>query len=146
MKKIIILFFITLGLGVVFSSCSSNEPVNPSMSSVEGKWNFSKTTTSINGVTSAEMDYDDNEAGCPKDYLEFKTGGVCTDGDYFDSACTLDITTGTWVQIGSTITVTLDGDIFSAEVVSVSSSVLKLKISETGGGISIIANITLTKA
>jgi len=145
MKKAIIFFVFTLVLGMVFPSCSSNDDDSNS-ASVVGKWNFSKMSAVINGVTSPEIDYDGNESGCPKDYLEFKSGGVYNGGDYDGSACALGISAGTWVQTGNTLTITEGTDVISAEIISVTSSMLKLKASETDNGITYIVNITFTKA
>lgn len=145
MKKIIIFFVFTLLLGIIFTSCSNNDDSSTS-ASVVGKWNFSKMSTVINGVASPEVEYDGNENGCPKDYLEFKSGGAYDEADYSGSACVIDINVGTWVQTGNTLTITEGGDVISVEIVSVSSSVLKVKASETDNGVTITVNITLTKA
>jgi hypothetical protein len=146
MKKIITLLIVTLSLGMISISCSNDESNNSSTSSVVGKWNFSKMSTVINGIASPEIDYDDNEVGCPKDYLELKDGGVYNEGDYYDSACTLDLSTGTWVKNGNTLSITSNGETFSVEVVSVTSTELKLKVSQTDNGITFIINVTLIKA
>jgi hypothetical protein len=145
MKKIIVLFAFALISILNFTSCSSEDDSSTS-SSIVGKWNFSKISTTINGVTSPEMDYDDNELGCPKDFVEFKTGGIYTEGDYSGSTCLLDSSAGTWVQSGSNITITQGTDVFTAEVVSVTSTTLKVKATETDSGVTITINITFTKA
>lgn len=145
MKKAIIFFVFTLVLGMIFPSCSNNDDDSNS-ASILGKWNFSKMSAVVNGVTSPEIDYDGNESGCPKDYLEFKSGGVYNEGDYDSSACVLGIYAGTWVQTGNTLTITEGTDVISAEIVSVTSSMLKLKASETDNGVTFIINITFTKA
>jgi hypothetical protein len=146
-KKVIILFVSALVLGMTFASCS-NDDDSPAPASVEGKWNFSKMSETVNGVTSSEEDYDGNEPGCVKDYIEFKAGGVFNESDYFDlgSGCELDLTIGTWSKSGNIITITLEGVVTSVEVVSVSSSVLKVKFSETDGGITTVINTIFTKA
>ena len=142
MKKAIIFFVFTLVLGMSFPSCSSSD--DPSNSaSIVGKWNFSKMSAVVNGVPSPEMDYDGNESGCPKDYLEFKSGGVYNEADYDGSSCILDIYAGTWVQNGNTITITEGTDVITAEIVSITSTVLKLKASEVDNGVTIIVNMTL---
>ena len=145
MKKLIILFVFVLVTGLNLTSCSSDNE-STSSSSIVGKWNFSKYSTTFNGVTSPEMDYDGNESGCPKDFIEFKTGGVYNEGDYSGSTCVLDSFAGTWVQSGSNITITEGTDVITAQVVSVSSSVLKVKATETDSGVTITVNITFVKA
>lgn len=82
-----------LFLGLIFTSCSND---NPSQSdSIVGKWNFSKMSFTVNGVTSPETDYDGNELGCSKNYLEFKTDGVYNEADYSGTTCVLDLSVGT---------------------------------------------------
>lgn len=147
MKKVSVLFVLVLAFAMTFvSSCSNDDDSNPVAASVEGKWNFSKISTVINGVPSAEEDYDDNEPGCPKDFIELKSGGVYTDGDYYNSECQLETSTGTWSKSGSILTITGDGISIPFEVVSVSSTVLKVKYSDTLEGITYVMNITFTKA
>lgn len=103
-------------------------------------------SATINGVASPEEDYDDNEPGCPKDYIEFKTGGVFNDADYSGSTCVIDLSSGTWVQSGSNITITEGTDVVTFQVVSVTSTTLKIKLTETSSGVAYTINITCTKA
>lgn len=148
MKKVSILFMVVTTFAMtLISSCSNNDDdnnSNPVEVSVEGKWNFSKV--SIDGVSSAEIDYDDNELGCPKDYIELKSGGVLNVGDYYNSECLLEISTGTWSKSGSIITITNDEISIPFEVVSLSNTVLKVKYSETFEGNNHVIYLTLTKA
>jgi Lipocalin-like domain len=145
MKKLIILIAFALISGMYFISCSSDDDSSPT-STIVGKWNYSTMSTTVNGVTSPEIDWDGNEPGCPKDYVEFKSGGALSEGDYFGSSCELNTFVGTWSQNGSTITITEGPISLSAEIVSVTSSMLKFKATETNNGVTIIVNITLTKA
>lgn len=144
MRKVSILFVSALALSMAFTSCSNDDDSPPSAPpSVEGKWNFSKISETVNGVTSPEVDYD-HEPGCIKDYIELKAGGVFNEASYSGSNCALDLSTGTWSKSGNIITITLGGVVASGEVVSVSSSVLKVKFSETGT--TNVINTTFTKA
>ena len=149
MKKVSVLFVLVLAFAMTFvSSCSNddNDSPKPVTATVEGKWNFSKISAVIDGVPSAEEDYDDNEPGCPKDFIEFKSGGVYTAGDYYNSEGQLETSTGTWSKSGTILTITTEGVSTPVEVVSVSSTVLKIKFSDTFEGITTVFNITLTKA
>lgn len=131
MKKTITSFVFALFLGVVFSSCSKDDsPSSSSSASVVGKWNFSKMSFTINGTTSPEMDYDDNEPGCTKNYIEFKTAGVYNEAEYSGTTCVLDLTVGTWSQSGSQLTISADGTPTSVEVLSVTSTMLKVKVKD----------------
>ncbi|MNG34938.1 hypothetical protein D3C84_1215600 [compost metagenome] len=58
----------------------------------------------------------------------------------------LETSSGTWSKNGAIITITGDGISIPLEVVSVSSTVLKVKYSETFEGITTVINITFTKA
>lgn len=146
MKKLIMLFVFTLVSGLNFTSCTSDNESSSSSSSIVGKWNFSKFTTTVSGVTSPEMDWADNEPGCPKNYVEFKTDGVFNGASYSGSTCVLDISSGTWVQSGSTVTLTLGTEVTTFQVVSVTSSTLKIKTTETDSGVTYTLNVTFTKA
>jgi hypothetical protein len=145
MKKIIISIVFALVSGINFTSCSSDDDSTPS-ASIIGKWNYSTMSTTINGVTSPEIDWDGNEPGCPKDYVEFKTGGVLSEGDYLGSNCELNTFSGTWSQNGNTITITEGPISLSAELVTVTSSMLKFKATESNNGVTIVVIITFTKA
>lgn len=146
MKKTIIFLIFTLVSLVFYPSCSSNDDNSSTPTSVKGKWNFSTMSTTINGVTSPETNYDGNVDGCSKDYLEFYSEGVYNEGDYDGSSCVLDVYHGTWSQTGNTITIVEGNEVYSAEIVSLSSSALKVKASETVNGVLITVNITFTKA
>lgn len=144
MKKVIILLLSTLALGTTFTSCNNNDD-SQAPASLEGKWNFSKVSETENGVvTLPEEDYV-HEPGCIKDYIELKPDGVYNEA-YYGSGCALDLTIGTWSKTGNTITITQGADIISAEVVSLSNSVLKVKISDTDSGITTVTTVTFTRA
>jgi hypothetical protein len=147
MKKLIILFVFALVSGLNFTSCSSDDDDDSSSSSsIIGKWNFSKVSTTINGVTTPEIDFEGNESGCPKDFIEFKTGGILIEGDYSESTCDFTSIPCTWVQSGSTITITEADFVFTAEIISLSSTVLKVKATSIENGVTNIENVTFTKA
>lgn len=145
MKKTIIFFVFALGSLLFYPSCSSDNNSSDSISLV-GKWNFSKMSTVINGAASPETDYEGNESGCPKDFVVFKLGDIYNEGDYDGTACILDTYVGTWVKNGNVITITEGNEVFSAEIVSLTSSVLKVKATETASGVTVTVNITFTKA
>lgn len=150
MKKVIILFVSVLALGMTFTSCSNDDDSPapaPASASVEGKWNFSKVSVTENGVVTIPEEDWEHEPGCIKDYIELKAGGVYNEVYYIGSVCELDSSAGTWSKSGNIITITLEGgEIISAEIASVSSSVLKVKISETDAGITTVTTLTFTKA
>lgn len=143
MKKFSILLVSALTLGLTFTSCSNDDDT---MGSVEGKWNFNKVSYTTSGITTPEQDFDDNEPGCNKDYIEFLTGGVAKAGDYYDANCTLEESTGVWTRSGNTITVVDNGNVETLEIVTVSATALKLKSTYTEGTTTVAVNITFIKA
>lgn len=146
MKKINVLFVSALALGITFASCSSDDSPTPTSASVEGKWIYNKTAYTYLGVVNPEENYAGNELGCVKDYIEFKAGGVYADGDYTGTDCLLIRNDGTWSKSGNIITVASSGLAAQYELVSVTSSELKMKRTDTQWGIvSVTVNFTFTK-
>ena len=143
MKKISILFISLLAL--TFSSCSDDNDSSLA-TTIDGKWNFNKMSVTVNNVTSPELDYEGNEPGCMKDYIEFVEGGILKEGDYSGSNCVLNTSSGTWSKSGNTITITSDGITIPVEVVNLTSSILIVKYSETEDGLTLIVNMSFTKA
>lgn len=144
MKKIIFLLLSTLVLGTTYTSCNNNDD-SPAPASVVGKWNVSKVSETENGVvTLPEEDYV-HEPGCMKDYIELKPDGVYNEA-YYGSGCALNLTIGTWSKSGNIITITQGADIISAEIVNLSNSMLKVKISDTDSGITTVTTVTFTRA
>ena len=80
-----------------------------------------------------------------KDYIEFVAGGVLKDGDYSGSNCELMISNGSWSKSGNIITITSEGITMPLEIVSITSTALAVKYSETEEGLTLIINMTFTK-
>src|SRR5688572_27208136 len=146
MKKVSILFVSALALGMTFTSCNKDDDNAAATPSLEGKWNFNKMSVTHDGVTSPEMDYEDNMPGCSKDFIELKAGGIYNEGDYVDDACTLEQYTGTWAKNNNTVSVNTDGETDEFEIVSVTNTDLKVKSTFTEEGMTYTVNISLTKA
>ena len=145
MKKINVLFVSALTLVFAFSSCCDDED-SPVSASIKGKWNFDKMSLTINGVTSPELDYDDNEPRCSKDYIEFAPEAVFNEGDYSGLDCLLDITTGIWYKNGKAVSITSEGVTLLFEIISMTSATLQVKYSEIQDGKEVIVNMTFIKA
>lgn len=130
MKKITILFASALTLGLSFASCNKDDDSSSSSSSasLEGKWNFSKEDIIVDG-TEILVDYSGNESGCSKDYIMINTNGTITSVDYdsFDTPCEVFTDNGTWVRTGNSIAVTLGGETFTSEILTLTSSEFKVK-------------------
>lgn len=128
------------------SSCNDDDgdSLNPAIASVEGKWNFNKIATVIDGVKYPEEDFNEDN-GCPKDFIELKSGGDYTEGYYYGLDCILDIYNGTWTKNGAMVTITSDGESTIYEVINVTASTLKIKYSETDDGVNYVYIVSFIK-
>jgi hypothetical protein len=147
MKKLSILLLLVLISGTVFTSCTKDDSGPVDMKYIEGKWNFNKSTATSGAFTIPySTDYFKNEDGCNKDYVEFLAGGVAKYGNY-TSGCAFEEKTGTWVQSGNTITISVSGTSFNGtfNVASLSATELLLKIDGTYQGQSGTFNLYFTK-
>ncbi len=147
MKKISILFLLTLILGTVLVSCTKDDSGPVDMNYIAGKWNFNKSTATSGAFTIPySTDYFKNEDGCNKDYVEFFADGTAKYGNY-TAACAFEEKTGTWSQSGNTITISVTGTTFNGtfDVASLSATELLLKIDGTYSGQSGTFNLYFTK-
>jgi hypothetical protein len=147
MKKLSILLLLVLISGTVFTSCTKDDSGPVDMKYIEGKWNFNKSTATSGAFTIPySTDYFKNEDGCNKDYVELLAGGVAKYGNY-TSGCAFEEKTGTWVQSGNTITISVSGTSFNGtfNVASLSATELLLKIDGTYQGQSGTFNLYFTK-
>lgn len=146
MKKISVLFACALVLSTFLFSCSNEDNPTTSSSSIEGKWNYNKLSYTQNGITTPEVDHPENVAGCSKDYIEFKTGGILNIGDY-TTACAFTQYPGTWTKTGNNLTASAPslGMSDTFEIVSVTATELKLRVTHTQSGITITVNESFTK-
>ncbi len=129
MKKITVLFASALVLGLSLASCNKDEDSSSSSSSVgiEGKWKYSKEGTIVSG-NEVLTDYVNEAPACGNDYIEVLAGGVFKDAYYYnDGACQLDVSTGTWSKTDNNMTVILDGEPVTAQILTLNSTTLKVK-------------------
>lgn len=122
MKKIsalIVLFTLT----VLVSSCSKDNKA----AALEGRWEFSKAGTML-GSNEFLFPYEHAE-GCNKDFVEFLAGGVYREHyhDNMGSECEVSVDNGTWARNGNTIALIVDGEVMSAEIITLSNTTLKIK-------------------
>ena len=147
MKKTSIVFFLSLILGILFSSCTKDDSGPVDMNYIAAKWNFNKSTATSGAFTIPySTDYFKNEDGCNKDYIELVVGGVAKYGNY-TTACAFEERTGTWTQSGNTITISVSGTSFNGtfDVANLSATELLLKINGTYSGQSGTFNLYFTK-
>lgn len=148
MKKAGVLFVRVLVLCFCFTSCSKDD--DPSTTaSVEGKWNFDKSTVTSNGLTiDYPTQYFKNEPLCDKDYIEIMSGDIVKYGNYtYTTTCVFEEKVGMWSQSGKTILISVAGTNFNGafDVVSLSATDLQLEINGTYLGQSGTLKLYFTK-
>ncbi|MGV7106732.1 lipocalin family protein [Flavobacterium sp. U410] len=135
MKKVLFLFVSTLVLGL--TSCNKDD--DSSSASIEGKWAYSQWGIGASGQE-AFSNYE-NDCASQGDYIEFVSGGTATD-HYFNSSCEDEATSGTWAKEGNTLTLTIDGETETAEIITLDGSTLKVKYSTGQEGMDYISVFT----
>lgn len=124
MKKFAFLF---IAIFAMLSSCS-NDDDSSNHGNIVGKWAYHTFTTN-NGTP---IPYDDHET-CGKDYLEFRSDNTFQEIDVWD--CELDVIDfGTYTKNNNILTVVSDGYTYTAEIVELTNSRLKLKMEDDDNG------------
>ncbi|RYZ19627.1 MAG: hypothetical protein EOO10_24125 [Chitinophagaceae bacterium] len=144
MKKFQRLAFCLLVKGLLFS-CSSDDDGGGTSASIEAKWTPIKTVFKASGV-SQTVNYDQNEAGCDKDYIQFVTGGSLKDAVYYKNSaevCTEDADSqGTWVRTGDNLVIANSNDYDgSYDIKKLNSTDLQIHGTEDLGGVN--ADVTV---
>jgi len=126
-KQIVMLVAFT-----TFSLVSCNNDDDSGNASIEGKWELSKEGSIVSGQEIL-VDFEP-DAGCSKDYDEIKAGGSGTSYYFEDNGtgCESYSDDFSWSREGNTVTVTFSGDSYSAEILQLTSSTLKLKTEAQG--------------
>lgn len=140
MKKITILFVSVLSLGLALTSCSKDDDSSSSSSAtgVEGKWKYVKEGAIVSGQE-VLMDYVNDAPQCGSDYIEILANGTAKDVYFYtDGGCTSDIATGTWSKSGNTMTVSFEGVTESAEILTLNSTTLKVKYTDSDTGMEML--------
>lgn len=103
MKKIKIVLFSVLALGLTLTSCSDddNKGGNDTSAKLEGKWVYSREGVA-GGGQEVWNDYE-HAVGCNKDYLEL-TATTQKDVHYWGSECEEDIEISNFTRNGNIIT------------------------------------------
>lgn len=144
MKTLIIAFLIG---GLTLASCSSDE-VEGVPASIEGRWNQSKTVTTV-GTGNLETPYEANTTGCTKNYLEFAPGSVYNDVVYFRQGGQCQESSaapGTWVKTDNMLTITNGGDLSGRYVIDRLTNVdLQISTTNTVGGVTTKSTVFMTR-
>ncbi|HLA57048.1 MAG TPA: hypothetical protein VK623_13165 [Flavobacterium sp.] len=149
MKKIKILLAAIIVTSLSVVSCSSDSDGNSTNGNIVAKWNPVKSTLKV-GTQTVTQPYEENEPGCPKDYVNFLEAGTLANVIYFKNAsdeCTADAATQVnWVKDGTTLVITggeYDG---TYEITKLTSSELRIADESTSGGITTTATVYFSKA
>lgn len=70
--KVVLAALVISGLSF---SCGSDDGEDPMGGDLTARWNETKTINKISGETYT-IPYDDNQPGCPKDFIEFTESGT----------------------------------------------------------------------
>lgn len=123
-KKLVVLF---LAVSVSLVSCEGDDA---NTAALEGKWQFSKEGEIVNGQEVLET-YE-HEAGCTKDFLDFKAGGIFND-HYFEiteATCTEYLDTGTWSRNGNQLTISGEEGSQIVTIVELTTTTFKIKVED----------------
>lgn len=117
-----------------FSSCDKDDDkYELPAATLTGKWYYSKVGTTIGGAE-VLADYDGNEDGCSKDYIELGNGGEFANVDYdsTDSPCEVLTDTGSYAVTGNTIVVDSGDGAVTGTLLNLSYTELKIKDNDSG--------------
>ena len=129
MKTKSILFALVLSIGLLTTSCNSNDENNgDTLAPLVGKWDIVKVGTNINGVETL-ADPPQNQSGCNHDFINLKIDNTLTSGDYSSavSPCALATMSGSYSKGDSKLTIVLNGVTTTYDIVNLTLSELKLK-------------------
>jgi hypothetical protein len=125
MKKIITILFLAVSSSVMFTACSDDDATPTA--ELTGKWELFQEGTLVNGQEVFEA-YE-HASGCAKDNLEFLAGGVFKSNFYdnFFEPCELYSVAGNWTKDGNNLTITVLGEIATAEILILDATTLKIR-------------------
>ena len=117
MKAFKILIATVVLSALTLTSCSKDDDPVQVPTSIVGKWNFDKTVTQTNvGVSIGPeiiSNYTDDEAGCSRDFIEFKADQSVRKAIFFKNAqgnCEESANNGTYTKGGDILTINLPQD------------------------------------
>ncbi len=140
MKKIKELVLLFLVASVTLVSCNKDD--DGDSASIEGSWEFSKTGFVVGGVE--QLENYENTAGCNKDFIEVKSGGMLTDHYFEDqgSGCVEQIDNGTWTRDGDNFTLSYTDEVVNGKILELSDTTLKIKATDPDFNIEAIVVFT----
>ncbi len=148
MKKIKFLA-VALAVGALSFSCSSDDNENPLGGDLTAKWNVVKTVLSVSGEDYV-TNYESNEPGCDKNYIEFTDDGHVNDVIYFHNAsnvCTEDAATPQeYTRTDNTLTIAGGEYGGTYEITKLTNSELQITQTSTAGGLTTETTVYFSKA
>lgn len=138
-------------------SCSDDDDNGGSSTggNIEARWNPSRTIIELNGEEVENETYDENQAGCEKDYVEFANPNVLNFVAYVQGgtgSCEASPgDSGTWTKNDDTLIVSdfsINGVPYSGtyEITRLTNSELRIQSETTSGGATLTNKIYFTKA
>jgi hypothetical protein len=119
MKKGLLL--VAICLSTFFNSCSNDDDSAPSL---QGKWEYFKEGTANSTGQEFLTDYE-HQSGCTKDYSNI-TASTIIDHSFFGSTCEEEIFSTPYTRNGNTISITSEGETFTAEIKTLDANTLKI--------------------
>ncbi|HMI07014.1 MAG TPA: lipocalin family protein [Flavobacterium sp.] len=132
-KSILLLSALTLGLGLLTGCNKDDDKYELPPATLLGKWYYSKVGTNVGGAE-VLANYDGNEAGCTKDYIELTDNNVFADIDFdsTDAPCEAISRVGTWASTGNTVVVDYGDDVITGTILNLSYTELKVQDNDSG--------------
>lgn len=156
MKAFKILIATVVLSAFTLTSCSKDDDNVQVPTSIVGKWNFSKEVTQvIVGTVASEesiVNYDGDEPGCERDFLEFNSAMTVRKGIYnknISNVCTEESVEGTYTKASDVLTISLpqvedyDG---TFTITKLTSTEMNLEKRSIIGGSTLIVTQLLTKS
>jgi hypothetical protein len=134
MKKLKIVLFSVLALGLTLTSCGDDDSSsNNTSGNLVGKWIYSQEKEGNGPLT----DYEHTE-GCDKDYMEISAQEIKDAWFYKDGTeCVEESETATYTRNGNTLTVTEGGMSFSGKIEKLTATELEISSTETEEGVTV---------
>jgi len=142
--------FLTLAVVAGLSSCSKDDDSSSTNGNIAARWNPVKTLVEV-GSSDIEQNYEDNEQGCPKDYIEFASANVLNRAVYNRNVNTNDCeavngTPANWAKDENILTINGGQYNGSYEITRLTGSELRIASENMSGGITTTTTIFFTKA
>jgi hypothetical protein len=137
MSKAKLFACVALAMGSLVSSCGGDDGFS---APITGKWDKYKTITTVDNNDPETTNYQGNEIGCDKDYIEFQQAGAFRDVELYknsDEICTEDVVTKTWVRDGDVLTIDGSEGPETFTITKLTGSELRFESTATTGGVTI---------